>query len=220
MKRIGIRDKRFSEFSDADEVPVSDDEYEGVVVNAGPISRAYYEEKYEPGKRALPTCWSLDTQTPAADVPLEQRQAARCMDCRNNIRGAGDGSSRACRFSQKLAIVPHDRLSDAYQLHLPATSIFGQARDGHMPMREYARFLQSRGTTVITVLTKMYFDIDSDIPKLFFKPNRPLRDEELSVVSDMIDHPDTIRAITMEYTPYEDNITSPFEITDGFQSSN
>ena len=89
-----------------------------------------------------------------------------------------------------------------------------------MPMREYARFLQNRGTTVITVLTKMYFDTDSDIPKLFFKPNRPLRSEELSVVSDMINHPDTIRAITMEYTPYEGNITSPFEITDGFQSNN
>ena len=66
-------------------------------------------------------------------------------------------------------------------------------------------------------ITKMYFDTDSDTPKLFFKPSRSLRDEELSVASEMINHPDTIRAITLEYTPFEGSTKSPFAETSGFQ---
>ena len=215
MKRISIRDRLFTECFGEDEVLVDDDEYNVVVVNAASISRSYYEGDYDPDKLTLPICWSADTRTPAPDVPQEQRQAARCMDCSHNIRGSGYGSSRACRFAQRLAVAPEGRLQEVYQLRLPATSIFGEARNGHMPMQAYARFLQKHNTPAITVLTKMYFDTDSDTPKLFFKPNRPLRDEEYSVVSEMIDDPDTIQAITLEYTPLEGN-KSPFDITDGF----
>jgi hypothetical protein len=220
MKRISIRDKQFSEVSDADEALVRGLEYEAVVVNAAGISRAYYEGEYDPDKPVRPTCWSSNTQTPSADVPQEQRQAARCMDCRNNIRGSGYKSSRACRFSQRIAVVPHDKLSDVYQLHLPATSIFGEAKSGDMPMKAYARFLHDHDRPAVTVLTKMYFDPASSIPKLFFKPVRPLRDEEISVITPVINHPDTIRAITVEYTPFEGNLTSPFEVTDGFAINN
>ena len=215
MKRLSIRDKKFNEVSDSDEVQVNNDEYEVVVVNAASISRAYYEGEYNPDSITPPVCWSSNTQTPSDDVPEENRQASRCLDCRNNIRGSGYGSSRACRFSQKLAVVPEDRLEEVYQLRLPATSIFGEPRNGHMPMQSYARFLQNHDTPAITVLTKVYFDNESITPKLFFKPTRPLRDEELSVASNMIDHPDTIDAITLDYAPFEG--MCPFEVTDGFK---
>ena len=220
MRRISIRGNKFTRLVGADEAPTDGDEYEVVVVNAAPISRSYYEGQYDPDKSVFPTCWSSNTQTPSADVPPEQRQAARCMDCSNNIRGSGFGSSRACRFSQQLAVVPRDKLQEIYQIRLPATSIFGESRGGHMPMQAYAKFLQNHKTPAITVLTKMYFDPDSGIPKLFFKPVRSLRDEELNVVSDMIEHPDTIQAITMDYTPIESSTTSPFEVTGGFQHNN
>jgi|TARA_R110000823_G_scaffold231715_1_gene358367 hypothetical protein len=220
MRRISIRDKKFSECSDEGVLEVSNTEYEVVIVNAAPIARAYYKGEYEPDKLVVPTCWSSNTQTPSADVPEDQRQAGRCMDCHNNIRGSGYKSSRACRFSQRIAVVPKDRLGEVYQLRLPATSIFGEVRGGDMPMKAYAHFLAKRDRPAITVLTKMYFDEGSDTPKLFFKPTRPLRDEEISVVSDMINDPDTIRAITLEYTPSEGNAISPFEVTDGFKTNN
>tara|TARA_R110000764_G_scaffold176984_4_gene263223 strand:- start:218 stop:481 length:264 start_codon:yes stop_codon:yes gene_type:complete len=86
-----------------------------------------------------------------------------------------------------------------------------------MPMKAYAEFLHGRDTPVMAVLTEIYFDENSSTPKLFFKPTRPLRDEELSVASEMIIHPDTIRAITLDYTPFEGSIESPFGTTDGFQ---
>ena len=217
MRRISIRDKMFSEHDGAEEAVVIDGEYEAVIVNAAFVSRSYYEGEYNPDKLSLPTCWSADTQMPSADVPQGQRQAARCMDCSHNIRGSGYGSSRACRFAQQIAVSPAGRLHEVYQLKLPATSIFGQARGGHMPMKAYAEFLNSRDTPVLSILTKIYFDADSNTPKLFFRPTRPLRDEELNVVTEMMSHPDTLRAITLDYTPFEGSIESPFGVTDGFQ---
>ena len=225
MRRISIRDKVFTECSNEGNIltdtilthVVDDNKYEVVIVNAAFVSRSYYEGSYDPDKLMLPTCWSSDTQTPSPDVPQEQRQAARCMDCSHNIRGSGYKSSRACRFAQQIAVLPADRLQEVYQVRLPATSIFGQAREGHMPMKAYAEFLSARDTPVMSVLTEIYFDENSNTPKLFFKPIRPLRDEEFNVASSMITHADTAQAITLDYTPFEGSTKSPFESTSGFQ---
>ena len=209
-KRISIRGKKFND---------TEDSITCIIVNAAKISRAYYTDTYESGKVVRPTCWSSDTQVPSKDVPDEQRQAARCMDCIHNIRGSGYGSSRACRFLQRLAVVLENELDTVYQLRLPAASIFGQPRDGNMPMQAYARFLEGRGTSAVAIVTQIYFDTNSYTPKLFFKPSRPLEEEEYKMVSKMIDHPDTIKAITLEFSSlfFEGTRTSPFESTDGFQ---
>tara|TARA_R110000787_G_scaffold60667_3_gene137538 strand:- start:574 stop:1248 length:675 start_codon:yes stop_codon:yes gene_type:complete len=219
MNRLIIRDRKFMELSGVEENVLDVDNYSAVIVNAAPISRSYYSGDYDPDKLSTPVCWSADTQTPSTDVPADTKQAARCMDCKHNIRGSGYGSSRACRFSQRLAIMPEGRWGDVFQLRLPATSIFGQARDGHMPMQAYARFLKEHDTPVIAVFTRIYFDRHSETPKLFFKPTRSLGDEELSAASSVIDSSETIQAITLQYTPFEGVNKSPFETTDGFIQS-
>jgi len=219
LRRLSIRDKKFSELTGGNEIIISHENFRDIVIiNAAPISRSYYEDNYDPDKIAIPICWSADTQKPSEDVPDDKRQAARCMDCTHNIRGSGYGSSRACRFSQRLAVVMEGQLDVVYQLRLPATSIFGESKDGNMPMQAYARFLRNHNTPAVAVVTQIYFDTNSGTPKLFFKPNRPLEDEELKMVSKMIDHPDTIKCITLDFTPlFESTRTSPFESTDGFQ---
>jgi len=51
----------------------------------------------------------------------------------------------------------------------------------------------------------MYFDDDSDVPKLFFKPVRPLEEAELKQAAALLEHPDTERAITFTVAkPKED----------------
>jgi hypothetical protein len=47
------------------------------------------------------------------------------------------------------------------------------------------------------VLTQAYFDENSDTPKLFFKPVRPLTEEELNQAVSMKDSDDAIKAITL-----------------------
>ena len=212
MLRIDIRDKLFNDGAS------SKPTYDGVIINAAPISRSYYKEDFSQGKLNLPTCWSSDTQRPSPDVPENSRQSVRCMDCKYNIRGSGHGSSRACRFSQRVAVLPEGDLTRVYQLRLPATSIWGSPRDGNLPMQEYARFLKTHDTASSAVITQMYFDDDSATPKLFFKPKRPLTEEEFAEASGMVSHADTIRAITLEFTPFAEPV-SPFAEADGFQTN-
>ena len=119
------------------------------------------------------------------------------MDCPQNVKGSGAGKGRACRFSQRLAIAFPQKMDEVYQLQLPATSIFSDTESGKMPMQAYAKFLQANNTPAIAIVTEMYFDENSEVPKLFFKPVRPLTEEELEKAVEMREHQDTKRAVTM-----------------------
>lgn len=196
--RISLRGGRFRELVNGEQVNVKSDGFINVVViNAAKLSRTYYKGTYDAENPSAPTCWSPDTQTPSADVPKDQIQASRCMDCPQNIKGSGQGESRACRFSQRLAILLEGQMDTVYQLQLPATSIFGEARDGNMGMQAYAKYLKAHKTPSIAVVTQMSFDENSDTPKLFFKAVRPLNEDELNQAVSMKDSEDAIKAITL-----------------------
>ena len=196
--RISLRGGRFRELVNGEQVNVQSDGFLNVVViNAAKLSRTYYKGAYDAENPSAPTCWSPDTQTPSADVPKDQIQASRCMDCPQNIKGSGQGESRACRFSQRLAILLEGQMGTVYQLQLPATSIFGEARDGNMGMQAYAKYLKAHKTPSIAVVTQMSFDENSDTPKLFFKAVRPLNEAELNQAVSMKDSEDAIKAITL-----------------------
>jgi|DEB0MinimDraft_3_1074331.scaffolds.fasta_scaffold04890_4 hypothetical protein len=197
-RRISISGGKFREFVGGEQIAVSKQDYMNVViVNAAAISRTYYASEYNPEKIEPPYCWSADTTTPSKEVPEEQRQSARCMDCPQNVKGSGQGQTRACRFAQRLAVVLEDDLDNVYQLQLPATSIFGDIKNGNMPMQAYAKHLANHKAPAIAIVTKMYFDENSPTPKLFFKPVRALEEEEVQKVLALKEHPDTIRAITL-----------------------
>ena len=196
--RISLRGGRFRELVNGEQVNVKSDGFISVVViNAAKLSRTYYKGTYDAENPSAPTCWSPDTQTPSSDVPKDQMQASRCMDCPQNIKGSGQGESRACRFSQRLAILLEGQMDTVYQLQLPATSIFGEARDGNMGMQAYAKYLKAHKTPSIAVVTQMSFDENSDTPKLFFKAVRPLNEDELNQAVSMKDSEDAIKAITL-----------------------
>ena len=196
--RISLRGGRFRQMVSGEQVNVkSDGLLNVVVINAAKLSRTYYAGAYDPENPTPPACWSPDTQTPSKDVPADTRQASRCMDCPQNIKGSGQGESRACRYNQRVAVMLEGEYDTVYQLQLPATSIFGEAKDGKMGMQAYAKYLKAHKTPSIAVLTQMYFDENSDTPKLFFKPVRPLTEEELNQAVSMKDSDDAIKAITL-----------------------
>jgi hypothetical protein len=198
MRRISIKGGRFREIVGGQQVNVnSSGSINVVIVNAAAISRTYYAGAYDPDTPAAPTCWSTDTNTPAAEVPANQRQAARCADCKMNIKGSGAGESRACRFNQRLAVVLEGQYDTVYQLQLPATSVFGEAKDGKMPMQAYAKYLHAHNAPAIAIVTQVYFDVNAETPKLFFKAVRPLEEAELKEVLEAKDSDDAIKAITL-----------------------
>lgn len=174
-----------------------------VVVKAAPISRMYFAGQYVAGESNPPTCWSPDTQTgrPAGEVIASDRQSAACFDCPQNIKGSGQGESRACRYRQRVAVMLADDDGNVtsptvYQLDLPATSIFGDDLK-RMAMQAYARYLNQNRTPLAAVLTEIRFDTNSSTPKLLFKPVRPLKEAELMMAINAQKDPDTARLVKL-----------------------
>ena len=217
MRRVSIRGGRFAEFVDGIEATTGANKtMDVVIVGAADVARSYYEGFYDPDNHTAPTCWSLDTQRPANDVPVSQKQALRCMDCRQNIRGSGSYGGRACRYFQRVAIVFEDRLDEVYQLQIPASSIYGRATAGSkMPLQQYVNYIASRGELVSCILTRIYFDEQSSIPKLYFKPMRNLDNEEILEVEDIMKDESCSKAIAFTPEPSSTG-KSLFETVDGF----
>jgi hypothetical protein len=199
--RISIRGSVFREIVNGKEVRVSEERSMNVVlINAAPISRMYYEQSYDADAGAVaPTCWSSDTETPDASVPEDQRQSARCSDCPMNIKGSGKGETRACKYSQRVAVMLDGAIEErkVYQMQLPATSVFGDGNKDKMPLQAYGRLLRANNTHPISIVTKMRFDIDAAVPTLTFSAVRPLTQDELDVCVEMRDSPAAINAITL-----------------------
>lgn len=195
--RISIRGSKFRMVVDGEQVSVSkSDTMNMVILDAAEIARTYYEGAFDAENPSAPTCWSADTRTPSADVPEENRKAARCADCPMNVKGSGQGESRACRFSQRLAVALEGELDTVYQLQLPATSIFGEAKGNEMGLQAYIKFLSVHKTPAIAVMTEMRFDEDATAPKLYFRPVRGLDEPELKQALESRDSDEAKKAIT------------------------
>jgi len=181
-KRISIRGGVFRLMSDGKEITSIDDRHlDVVIVNAAPkISRMFYASQYVEGETKSPDCWSADGDTP--DASIDEPQHSNCASCPMNVKGSGQGESKACRFSQRLAVVlANDIEGDVMQLTLAATSIFGKEEGDKRPLQAYARYLAAQNINPETLVTRLRFDTKAAVPKLFFQPARWLEDEEYEV---------------------------------------
>jgi hypothetical protein len=212
-RRLSLEGNLFREVINGKEVRVNEERAVNVVIiNAAPISKMYFAEAYVKGKPAKPTCWSSDSQVPDPAVPDDQRQSARCMDCRQAIKGSGQNESKACKPQQRIAIVFEGAIEkrEVYQLTLPPTSIFGDPSEhgGKMPLQAYARYLKAHGEKAIGIVTEMRFDVSST-PKLVFKPVRPLEDAELDIALELRDAADTQRYLKLNVSQMDKVIPEP-----------
>lgn len=195
--RLSIRGSVFRKVVNGKEIATLESRAaQAVIVKAAPISRMYYSGTYVEGTQNPPTCWSADGRNPSKDVIATDKQASNCNDCPMNIKGSGQGESKACRHQQRLVILLADTdgsvmSKERYQMIIPATSIFGDTTKGKMPMQAYARHLQAYNTPAAAIITEMRFDSDSSTPKLTFKPVRPLTQEELELVIEVQQDPET-----------------------------
>jgi len=198
-RRISIKGGVFREIVGGEEYRVSEDRAMNVIIiNAAPnIGRTYYSGTYVEGENAAPVCWSADGKTPSETASAPQSN--NCLHCPQNIKGSGQGESRACRFSQRIAVLIEGEVEQeqVYQLTLPSTSIFGNEDKNKMPLQAYARWLASNQAPIFGVVTEMRFDTASPTPKLVFKAVRSITESEYEVVQRLMHAPETINAITM-----------------------
>jgi hypothetical protein len=196
-KRISIRGGVFRLMVSGEEVAKNENRFMNIViVNGGrDIARQFYAGKYVAGESAAPDCWSNDGKRP--DASIESPQGETCEGCPQNIKGSGNGDSRACRFQQRLAVLLADDIGgDIYQLTLPSTSIFGRGDVDKMPFQQYAKYVGSQGKNINTLITEMRLDSDSDTPKLTFKPVKFLTREQWEIAREKGDSPAAKAAIT------------------------
>lgn len=197
-KRISIEGGVWRMLVNGKEVAQNEDRAMNVVVVAAAqkISRIFYAGTYKKGVVSAPDCWSADGETP--DAKAKAPQGKSCATCPQNVKGSGQGDSRACRFQQRLAVVlENDIGGDVYQLALPSTSIFGAGENGKWPLQTYAKMIASKGAPITSVVTEMRFDTNSSTPKLTFKPVRFLETDEFQTALEQGKSPAAISAITM-----------------------
>jgi hypothetical protein len=197
-KRISIKGNVFRMIVDGKEIAVNEDRAMDVVVvrMAHKTSRTYYEGSYKEGETVRPICWSSDSEKP--DPAVEDPQASSCANCPQNIKGSGEGESRACRYSHRLAVALADDLNgDVYQMVLPATSYFGKGEQNKWPFKQYVQYLAGHNVPVGAVVTEMKFDTKSPVPKLTFRPTRPLEQEDYEAVRELGERPAALAAIRL-----------------------
>lgn len=186
-----------------------DSSAELIIVAVSPLGRRYYANAYDPENPTAPTCMSSDSVVP--DKGVEKPQAGRCIDCMQSVKGAG---SVPCRFFHQLAVLKEDALDEVYTLHLPALSIFGKPQYGEMAFQAYQKYLAGHATELHTLVTTVYHDSKSTVPKYFFKPSRPLSLEETEQVEQILDSDDVKQALLFNRVP--DLAQTTFKAVEGF----
>jgi hypothetical protein len=198
VKRISIKGGVWRMMINGKEIAKNEERSMNViVVNAAPkTSRTFYAGAYKEGEISAPDCWSAEGDVP--DAKSHNPQAKRCVDCQQNAKGSGQGESKACRYSQRLAVVlANDIKGDIFQLTLPGQSIFGEGAPGKWPLQTYAKMLGGKGIPISTVVTEMRFDTDSATPKLTFKPIKVLDREDALAAIGQGKSDTAVKAITM-----------------------
>jgi len=210
--RISIKGSVFRKIVNGEEVMKNEDRAMNVIIlrTATADYRTYYAGTYKEGDKKGPSCWSSDGVKP--DAVIKNPQSSNCAECPQNIQGSGQGDSRACRFSRWTAVaLENDLDGDVLQLVLPAQSIFGKGEKGKLPLKQYAKFLAGHNLPITAVVTEMRFDTDSATPKLTFKPVRPLEEAEYIKCRELSDSPEAIAAVTMSFTPRDDEDSESVE---------
>lgn len=185
--RIGLKGARFRLVHAGQEVAVKDESYLDVVIlgaNAA-VSRTYYAGKYDQTKKEKPTCFSPDGVAPHKDSVTPQ--STKCATCPQNEKGSKiyeDGTKgRACGFSKRLAVtLPGDPDQTVYQLDVKALSIFGDGMPAKRlyTLAEYTKLLASQNFNVTALVTRVSFDTDVSVPKLYFTPQAPIVDASVA----------------------------------------
>jgi len=210
VKRISLRGRVFRLVDGGKEIAKNTDPHLDVIVVNGSttVQKTFYKSDYNAEETSTPDCWSSDGERPDAEV--ENPQASNCKDCPRAIKGSGGGSKAQCRFSMRVAVVlMNNPGGDIYQLVLPSKSIFGSGDMDHMPFLQYARYVGNSGYNLNMLATRMSFDLDSDVPKLFFSNLEFLDTDTYDVAINQGESPIAINAGKLNFKKKDTAATAP-----------
>lgn len=178
-----------------------------IVVNASPhVGRIFYMKSWSPdAEPTAPDCFSNDGRTP--DPGSANPQAERCDNCPQNIKGSGQGQSKACRYSRRLALMLEEDFGTAlegrvYQMNLASKSLFGDSVGSNTHTFEnYTKYLANNGKSLDYVVTQIGFNEDNDNQSVLFTPVRYINKAEYASLTTAGKSVDVQKMVVM--TPYQ-----------------
>jgi hypothetical protein len=175
VKRIVPKNGIFSKLVGGESMGKTSNALKVVVVSASPhVGRIFYAKAWSPdAEPTAPDCFSNDGRTP--DSSIASPPASRCDSCPNNIKGSGMGSSKACRYSRRLALMLLDDFGtplegEVYQMNLASKSLFGDNVGDRFTFENYTKYLANNGKSVDWFITEVSFNQDNDNQSVLFEP--------------------------------------------------
>jgi hypothetical protein len=174
IPRISPRNGMFKRIVGGDDVGKLKSPLRVVIVGVAPsVQRTFYIKSYDVNAEPTsPDCWTNDGQKP--DASIKAPQGKNCETCPQNVKGSGQGDTRACRFKRRIAVVlPDDMEGNAsgqvYQMELASKSIFGKGSNHLHPFNAYIDYVIANGEDIDGVITELSFNEDNDNQSVLFK---------------------------------------------------
>ena len=207
VKRIVPKNGIFRKVVGGEEMGKVKGALNAIIVNASPkVGRIFYMKQWTPDSEpTAPDCFSNDGQTP--DAQAANPQADRCDNCQQNIKGSGMGNSKACRYSQRLAMVLEEDFGtslqgEVYQMNLASKSLFGDVnQDNAFTFGNYTKYLANNGKSLDYVVTQISFNEENDNQSVLFTPMRFINKGEFAVTAELGAKPEVQKLVVM--TPYQ-----------------
>ena len=182
-----------------------------IVVNASPhVGRIFYAKAWTPdAEPTAPDCFANDGRAP--DAGAANPQSDRCDSCPQNIKGSGQGQSKACRYSRRLAILLEEDFGTAlegrvYQMNLASKSLFGDSPSDKLhPFDNYCKFLANNGKSIDHLITTISFNEDNDNQSVLFSATDYINRQQFDVIQKVGGTEEVKRMVVM--TPYQADIS-------------
>ena len=207
VKRIVPKNGIFRKVVGGEEMGKVKGNLNAIIVNASPkVGRIFYAKQWTPdAEPSAPDCFSNDGNTP--DAGSANAQSDRCDSCPQNIKGSGMGNSKACRYSQRIAMVLEEDFGtslegEIYQMNLASKSLFGDSTaDNTHTFGNYTKYLANNGKSLDYVVTTISFNEENDNQSVLFTPARFINKAEYAVTSEVAAKPEVQKMVLM--TPYQ-----------------
>ena len=206
-KRITHKNGIFRKLVGQEEMGKNKGPLDVIIVNASPsVGRIFYIKAWSPdAEPTAPDCFSNDGRSP--DAKAANPQSDRCDSCQQNIKGSGQGNSKACRFSRRLAVALVDDFGTAlegevYQINLASKSLFGDSvGENTAPFETYAKYVANNGKSIDWVVTRITSNEDNDNQSILFTPVGHINKAQYAVTSELGTKEEVKRLVIM--TPYQ-----------------
>jgi hypothetical protein len=190
IKRIVPKNGSFKLMVKGEEMGKIKDELNAIIINAAPkVGRIFYAKQWSAdAEPTAPDCFSNDGNTP--DAKAANPQARNCNECPQNVKGSGQGQSKACRYSRRIAVLLEQDFGtslegEVYQMNLASKSLFGDNVGDAFTFENYTKYLNSNGKSIDYVVTRISFNEENDNSSVLFNPVRYIKRNEHEVANRM-----------------------------------